>query len=618
MNGIFSWLVRSRNKSYVQPHLDVEDDEMLYSKNNVCVHPAGGSGGTGVGPPHHTPGYLTVTAQPDAQLGHTLLLSWRPNQLMTRTGGRPWSRSVSENATRDARLAVRGDVTLLSDADDVRPPREWSGASAGQWKPDSAPAVSAASSPAGRLELPAAEEVRRLSTQSAPPSPRSGIAPDVPAVLTADLGRTRSVRVFLTPDDPGCGQLVLCSRQSRYRILHFHHGGLRRLVTLFERWSHLLGGGGAGDDGGCLLFSVCSPLVEEGEQHPEEGLQPCLTPELWPDLVTLEGAVRAPDELMQMVFFGGLDERLRPLVWPLLLGVNAIGSTEAEREERRAELEREYERISELPERLEGAARDEFHRLVTSTVDKDVVRTDPANPFFCGRANPNVQTLRRILLGFAAANPALGYTQGMSDLLAPLLETLGQPAAAYWALDALLKRSASVISPRDDVMDRQLACLRELLRLLTPELYQHLAAVEDGLELLFAHRWLLLCFRREFPEPTALRIWEACWSCPTTRHFCLFVCVAVCAAYGADVTSLSMNADAVLLHFTSLSQHMDGDVILRKARGLLHRFLSLESVPCTLATLCSGDGGGPWDLCRVTTVQCRGHPDGRPCPAAAR
>ncbi|XP_037073758.1 uncharacterized protein LOC119094951 [Pollicipes pollicipes] len=274
MNGIFSWLVRSRNKSCVQPHLDVEDDEMLYSKNNVCVHPAGGGGGTGVGPPHHTPGYLTVTAQPDAQLGHTLLLSWRPNQLMTRTGGRPWSRSVSENATRDARLAVRGDVTLLSDADDVRPPREWSGASAGQWKPDSAAAVSAASSPAGRLELPAAEEeVRRLSTQSAPPSPRSGIAPDVPAVLTADLGRTRSVRVFLTPDDPGCGQLVLCSRQSRYRILHFHHGGLRRLVTLFERWSHLLGGGGAGDDGGCLLFSVCSPLVEEGEQHPEEGLQ---------------------------------------------------------------------------------------------------------------------------------------------------------------------------------------------------------------------------------------------------------------------------------------------------------------------------------------------------------
>ena len=61
-----------------------------------------------------------------------------------------------------------------------------------------------------------------------------------------------------------------------------------------------------------------------------------------------------------------------------------------------------------------------------------------------------------MLLGFAAANPALGYTQGMSDLLAPLLVTLGSPSDAYWALDALIKRSAAVIGPRDDVMDIQL------------------------------------------------------------------------------------------------------------------------------------------------------------------
>ena len=44
----------------------------------------------------------------------------------------------------------------------------------------------------------------------------------------------------------------------------------------------------------------------------------------------------------------------------------------------------------------------------------------------------------------------------MSDLLAPLLVTFGEPADAYWALDALIKRSAAVICPRDDVMDVQL------------------------------------------------------------------------------------------------------------------------------------------------------------------
>lgn len=55
--------------------------------------------------------------------------------------------------------------------------------------------------------------------------------------------------------------------------------------------------------------------------------------------------------------------------------------------------------------------------------------------------------------------------------------------------------------------------LRELLRLTHPRFYQHLASLgEDGLQLLFCHRWLLLCFKREFPEAEALRIWEACWA----------------------------------------------------------------------------------------------------------
>lgn len=55
--------------------------------------------------------------------------------------------------------------------------------------------------------------------------------------------------------------------------------------------------------------------------------------------------------------------------------------------------------------------------------------------------------------------------------------------------------------------------LRELLRLMHPRFYQHLAALgEDGLQMLFCHRWILLCFKREFPEAEALRMWEACWA----------------------------------------------------------------------------------------------------------
>lgn len=63
--------------------------------------------------------------------------------------------------------------------------------------------------------------------------------------------------------------------------------------------------------------------------------------------------------------------------------------------------------------------------------------------------------------------------------------------------------------------------LRELLRLMLPRFHQHLTRLgEDGLQLLFCHRWILLCFKREFPDTEALRMWEACWAHYQVRAKC--------------------------------------------------------------------------------------------------
>ena len=160
--------------------------------------------------------------------------------------------------------------------------------------------------------------------------------------------------------------------------------------------------------------------------------------------------------------------------------------------------------------------------------------------------------------------------------------------------------------------------LRELLRLMLPRFYAHLKKVQDGMELLFVHRyifcciassfsfinlpqqhcevdcglnyicgnlitgiitdiyfismyiisicsrWILLCFKREFPEVDALRMWQACWAHYQTDYFHLFICVAIISVYGEDVVEQDLPADEMLLHFSSLSMHMSGDVILKK------------------------------------------------------
>ncbi len=68
-----------------------------------------------------------------------------------------------------------------------------------------------------------------------------------------------------------------------------------------------------------------------------------------------------------------------------------------------------------------------------------------------------------------------------------------------------------------------------------PDFWAHLETLGDAMDLLFCHRWILLCFKREFHEPDALRMWEACWAHYQTDYFHLFICLAIIAIYGDDV-----------------------------------------------------------------------------------
>ncbi|XP_009877000.1 PREDICTED: TBC1 domain family member 16-like, partial [Apaloderma vittatum] len=58
----------------------VFDGEIIYSKNNVCVHPPELLQGIG----EHHPGYLCLYMEKDELLGTTLILAWVPNSRIQR------------------------------------------------------------------------------------------------------------------------------------------------------------------------------------------------------------------------------------------------------------------------------------------------------------------------------------------------------------------------------------------------------------------------------------------------------------------------------------------------------------------------------------------------------
>ncbi|XP_071443514.1 TBC1 domain family member 16 [Hetaerina americana] len=430
--------------------------------------------------------------------------------------------------------------------------------------------------------------------------------------FSVDLGEMRSLRLFFSdPEECTSGQLVVASRESQYKILHFHRGGLDRLADVLHQWGTLLQPQHAsGERGGKIQslpyrqFMVCRPEVKEEELHPEEGLIPVVDQEFWSSLLNEEGQIEDDLTLRKGIFFGGLDPKLRKTVWPFLLQCFSFQSTYSEREKLIADRRKEYLEIIRKRECMSPEEQVIFWRSVQCVVEEDVVRTDRSNPYYAGEDNPHVQEMKNILLNYAAHQPKVGYTQGMSDLLAPLLAEIEDASEAFWCFSALMQRHSFVCTPTDNDMDRNLCYLRELIRIMVPQFYEHIQQHTDAMELLFCHRWILLCFKREFTENVALQMWEACWANWATDHFNLFLCLSIICIFAEDVIDQDLRADEMLLHFSSLSMYMDGHLVLRKARGLLYQFRRLPVLPCTLARLCQQCGPGMWDSAHAPIVEC--------------
>ncbi|XP_012214749.1 TBC1 domain family member 16 [Linepithema humile] len=434
--------------------------------------------------------------------------------------------------------------------------------------------------------------------------------------FSVDLSEMRSLRLFFADPACTCGQLVVASRESQYKILHFHHGGLDRLATTLHQWHQLLYPRLSTDTEETLPyrhFMVCRPEVSRDELHPEEGQVPMITSLAWKDLLNERGQMEDDLALRKGVFFGGLEPALRKIVWPFLLHCYSYQSTYEDREQIDAIRRQEYEEIQKRRLSMNPEQAERFWRNVVCIVEKDVVRTDRANPYYAGEGNANIEIMKNILLNYAVYNCRLGYTQGMSDLLAPLLAELNSEIDAFWCFAGLMQRSVAVCTPTDTDMDRNLCYLRELVRIMVPDFYAHLQKHADALELLFCHRWILLCLKREFPTDIALVMWEACWVNYLTDHFHLFLCLAIMCVYADDVIAQDLRTDEMLLHFSSLAMYMDGNIILRKARGLLHHFRQLVRLPCTLAGLCRQCGPGMWDSTHDPVIECVGHEDAH-CP----
>ncbi|XP_063618793.1 TBC1 domain family member 15 isoform X2 [Cydia splendana] len=300
-----------------------------------------------------------------------------------------------------------------------------------------------------------------------------------------------------------------------------------------------------------------------------------LSTEKWEGLQDTEGRVTEVDGVKQLIFRGGVAHSIRQSVWKYLLDYTPWHMTHTEiRSLQRKRTEEYFSMKLQWRSMTEGQeSRFSEYRDRKSLVEKDVARTDRTHPFFAGDNNPNLAVLQDILMTYVMYNFDLGYVQGMSDILAPLLLLLGNEVDSFWCFVGFMERIAYNFDMDQAGMKQQLLQLQQLLTFCSPELAQHLAQKDSG-NMYFCFRWLLVWFKREFSFRDIMRLWEVLWTGLPCANFHLLICVAILDAEKDTIINNNYGFTEILKHVNDLSMCLDVDKILSTAEGMYHQIIS--------------------------------------------
>ncbi|UJR37673.1 hypothetical protein I4U23_030368 [Adineta vaga] len=247
-----------------------------------------------------------------------------------------------------------------------------------------------------------------------------------------------------------------------------------------------------------------------------------------------DGRLVKEHEFRKAVFKGGINSNLRPQAWKYLFGFYPplLSKTEQETidverklcydfmcercekempEELRSQLSHLsankvkeplspneiffsiQQRIEAYKPKLNWNEMDRHVRLIA----KDLHRTD----FISSEKRPdnyNYGPLTRLLVAFASYHPNIGYSQGMNDMAHCFLHVFSfNEHEAYFCFAYYITQSGEHFTEKG--IAHKIKQLPKLVEIVDQLLYDRILSLNVELWT-FCHRWLFLCFRREFAE----------------------------------------------------------------------------------------------------------------------
>lgn len=292
----------------------------------------------------------------------------------------------------------------------------------------------------------------------------------------------------------------------------------------------------------------------------------------WTALQDSEGRIEDVEYTKLHIFRGGIAPSLRKVVWKYMLDFYPWNSSNADRKTILGKKEQDYYDMKLQWKTLKPWQLQNFVQLRDrlSLVEKDVTRTDRTLPFYAGDNNKNLQAMSDILMTYVMHNFDLGYVQGMSDLLSPILYLLQNEVDAFWCFAGFMERVCTNFDADQAGMKTQLSNLYILLKFSNPTLASYLDNQESG-NMFFCFRWLLVLFKREFELHDVFRLWEVVWTNHPCNNFHLLISIAILEKQQSEFIGEEMGFNEILKHVNDLSGKLDVNDILDNAEGLYYQ-----------------------------------------------
>ncbi|KAK6122538.1 hypothetical protein DH2020_043716 [Rehmannia glutinosa] len=143
-------------------------------------------------------------------------------------------------------------------------------------------------------------------------------------------------------------------------------------------------------------------------------------------------------------------------------------------------------------------------QLAESVGLKDYNHLEPCRIYHAAR-------LVAILEAYALYDPEIGYCQGMSDLLSPIISVIEEDHVAFWCFVGFMRKARHNFRLDEVGIRRQLNIVSKIIKCKDSHLYKHLEKLQAE-DCFFVYRMVVVLFRRELTFEQTHCLWEVMWA----------------------------------------------------------------------------------------------------------